>query len=418
MKILHVLDTSVPDTSGYTTRARYLTVEQKSLGVEPIVLTSERFQGYSGASSETIEGIRHYRSHPKDGFVRKIPVIAELDEIRELRHRVADVVSEQDPDIVHAHSPSLIGAACEGCCRERDLPFVYEIRAFWEDAAVDRGAVTERSLRYALRRYHETFVAKRADAVITICDGLRRDLEKREVGADRIRVVPNGVDHERFKPLSADRNLEKELGCSDKVVIGFIGTFFHFEGLQDLIRAMPQIVSSNGNAILLLVGEGQMYEELNALAREIGMEDNVVFTGRVPHDQVSRYYSIMDMLVYPRISKRITELVTPLKPLEAMSMAKPTVMSDVGGLRELADAPDVAKFFEAGNVEDLARQCLALCNDPEMRERLGQNARRNVVANWSWKERAFETIDIYRGLTQHPTGDSRQVRQVEKIYRT
>lgn len=418
MKVLHVLDTSVPDTSGYTTRARYLTVAQKSLGVEPVVLTSERFQGYSGASRETIEGIRHYRSHPRDGFVRKIPLVAELDEIRELRQRVADVVSEQDPDIVHAHSPSLIGAACEGCCRERNLPFVYEIRAFWEDAAVDRGAVSQRSLRYALRRHHETFVAKRADAVITICDGLRQDLEKREVGADRIRVVPNGVDHERFRPISADRSLEKELGCSDKVVIGFIGTFFHFEGLQHLVRAMKRIVADEGNAVLLLVGEGQMYRELQALTRDIGLEDHVLFTGRVPHDQVLRYYSIMDMLVYPRISRRITELVTPLKPLEAMSMAKPTVMSDVGGLRELADAPDVAKFFEAGNDEDLARQCLSLCSDPELRERLGRNARRNVVANWGWEERAEETIDIYRGLTQHPAGDPRQVGQVEKIYRT
>ncbi|MCF8089963.1 MAG: glycosyltransferase, partial [Desulfotignum sp.] len=298
----------------------------------------------------------------------------------------------------HAHSPSLNAAACLKHCRTHQIPLVYEIRAFWEDAAVDRGAFRQGSVKYRLRRHHETVMVRKADAVIAICEGIKTDLLDRGISEKKIHVVHNGVDHSLFQPLTPDAALKTGLGLQDKTIIGFVGSFFHFEGLQDLIRAMPGIIEENSDAVLLLVGGGQVEDHLHSLTRELGLENVVRFTGRVPHDQVSRYYSIIDLLVYPRIRKRITELVTPLKPLEAMAMEKAVLMSDVGGLRELVDARNVAAFFRAGDVADLAAKCLTLCADVERRRSMGHRARQNMVSGWGWDRRAGADIAIYEQL--------------------
>jgi PEP-CTERM/exosortase A-associated glycosyltransferase len=398
MKILHVLDTSIPDTAGYTTRAKYLVHYQKKQGIEPVILTSERFKGPYRDGRQIMDGVIYYRSVPRNTGIRNIPFLAEWDEINCFSQRVADVASSETVDLIHAHSPSLNAAACLRYCRTRHIPLVYEIRAFWEDAAVDRGAFRQGSVKYRLRRHHETAMVRKADAVIAICTGIKNDLLSRGVLEKKIHVVHNGVDHDRFQPLVQDMALKTGLGLQNKTIIGFVGSFFYFEGLQDLIRAMPCMVKKNKDIELLLVGGGQVEDNLRQLAGEVGIEHAVHFTGRVPHDQVSRYYSIIDLLVYPRIPKRITELVTPLKPLEAMAMEKAVLMSDVGGLRELVTDKESAAFFRAGDVSDLAEKCLALCADSEQRRFMGLRARQNMVSGWGWDRRAAVDIRIYEQL--------------------
>lgn len=395
MKILHVLDTSVPVISGYTSRAYYLIQNQKKLGVTPVSLTSERFFSEND-SIENLEGVTYYRSRKRKELIRKVPFLAELDEIKCLKKRIAEVVALEKPDIVHSHSPSLTGAACLPVCRRNNIPLIYEIRAFWEDAAVDRGAFPEGSLKYRLRRMHETNVVNNADAVIVICNGLKGDLVKRGIQSEKIHIVQNGVDYEQFKPLQVNQSLRRKYNFEDKLVIGFIGSFFNFEGLQDLVSAMTQIIAEQPKAVLMLVGKGQVEKELQTLVHAKKLEHNVYFTGRVPHKEIDGYYSIIDLLVYPRIKKRITDLVTPLKPLEAMAMEKAVLMSNVGGLTELADAPNVAAFYEAGNIDDLARKCLDLLADQERKITLGVNARKNIVENWGWDKRAELDLELYK----------------------
>jgi PEP-CTERM/exosortase A-associated glycosyltransferase len=398
MKILHILDTSIPDTAGYTTRAKYLVHYQKKQGIDPVILTSERFKGSWKTQREIIDGITYYRSIPKHDCLRRIPFFAEFDEINCLSRKVSEVASKEKADLIHAHSPSLNGAACLKYCRTHKIPLVYEIRAFWEDAAVDRGAFAEGSLKYRLRQRHETSIVKKADAVIAICEGIKKDLLNRGISEKKIHVVHNGVDHSLFQPLDKDVTLKAEFGLQDKTIIGFIGSFFHFEGIQDLINAMPAIIEKNKNTVLLLVGGGQEDDNLRKLSRENGLENIVHFTGRVPHDQVSRYYSIIDLLVYPRIRKRITELVTPLKPLEAMAMEKAVLMSDVGGLQELAAGKGEAVFFKAGDISDLTEKCLDLCADSEKRKLMGKNARQKMISKWGWDKRAESDISLYKKI--------------------
>lgn len=397
MKVLHVLDTSVPDTAGYTTRGYYLVNEQKKLGVEPIVLTSERYKG-SYSENEEIEGVKYWRTLKKQNLVRKLPVFAECDEIKNLRKRVFEVADKEKVNLIHAHSPSLLASACLPYCRAKNIPLIYEIRAFWEDAAVDRGAFRENSFRYRLRKFHETLVVKKVDAVIAICSGIKNDLMGRGISESKIHIVGNGVDYEKFHPIPVNNELKKKLRLDGKVVIGFIGSFFNFEGLHDLVLAMKQISASNPDIVLLLVGTGQTFEDLKNLAKSENLEDNVILTGRVPHEQVSAYYSIIDLLVYPRIKKRITDLVTPLKPLEAMAMEKPVLMSDVGGLIELVNVDGVAGIFKAGDQKDLAGKCLSMCADKDTRINIGQKARQNIIKNWGWNHRAEQDVEIYDQL--------------------
>jgi PEP-CTERM/exosortase A-associated glycosyltransferase len=398
LKVLHVLDTSIPDLAGYTTRGYYLAMNQKKLGCHPVILTSERFSNPNNCDEEEIEGIKYYRTQKQNSLIRKIPILAEINEIQTLYQRVAEVADQEKVDIIHAHSPSLIGAACLNYCKKTGIPLIYEIRAFWEDAAVDKGAFEEGSLKYKIRRYHETNIVKKADMVIVICDGIKNELIKRGIPENKINIVRNGVDSELFQPLKPNLELKDQISFSGKTIIGFIGTFFHFEGLQDIIAAMKIISQKNKDIVLLLVGTGQVEAELRNLTKEYGLEKKVFFTRKVPHSQIKEYYSIIDVLVYPRIEKRITDLVTPLKPLEAMAMEKAVLMSDVGGLKELAREEGVAHFFHSGAIKDLAVQCLKLCTDNSLRQTLGKKARKYVLVGWGWEVRAKEDFDVYNQL--------------------
>lgn len=401
MKILHVLDTSIPDSAGYTTRGLYLVKHQRQQGVDPVVLTSERFRTSWEADVEEIEGVRYYRTRKRTSIYRKLPFLAVICEIADLSKRIKDVAAIEQIDIVHTHSPSLIGSAGLKYCQFNNIPLIYEIRAFWEDAAVDRGAFKEGSLHYKLRRAHETGVVKRADKVIVICEGLKQDLLARGVSEDKIHVVKNGVDYDHFLPVKNKNDLREKLHLNNKEVVGFVGSFFNFEGLQDMIRSMPQILAANGNVVLLLVGAGQVDDNLRELSKSLNIEDKVIFTGRVPHDSVNDYYSIIDILVYPRIKKRITDLVTPLKPLEAMAMGKAVLMSDVGGLRELVNVDGVAEFFRAEDLNDLAAKILKMLKDKNKLEGMGKKARRNAIEYWGWNRRAAEDIQIYNSLLRN-----------------
>src|SRR5690606_16260492 len=172
----------------------------------------------------------------------------------------------------------------------------------------------------------------------TICEGLRSELAGRGVDDSRITVIPNGVDVERFGTArERDATLAASLGVEGCAVLGFVGSFYHYEGLHLLIEAMPQVLAQRPDVRVLLVGGGFQDEALRAQVRSLGLMDKVRFTGRVPHDEVDRYYDLIDVLVYPRLSMRLTELVTPLKPLEAMAQGRLVLGSDVGGHREMMD---------------------------------------------------------------------------------
>ena len=213
---------------------------------------------------------------------------------------------------------------------------VYEVRAFWEDAAVDLGTSTKDGSRYRLTREMESTVLRRCDAITTICEGLRGEIVGRGSAPGKVTVIPNAVDAQEFAfHRDMDTGFRQQQGLDGKTVIGFIGSWYAYEGLDLLLRALPQALKARPDLAVLLVGGGPAEEKLRALARELDLDPFVRFVGRVPHGEVGRYYDLVDLLVYPRHSMRLTELVTPLKPLEAMARGRVVLASDVGGHREL-----------------------------------------------------------------------------------
>ena len=363
LKVLHVFDHSIPLHSGYTFRSRAILREQRELGITTCHVTSPK-QGDTTLDEETIEGLHFYRSEVPSGLFASLPLLNQLAIVASLKKRLKEVVEKEKPDIIHAHSPALNGLAAVQVGKEFNLPVVYEIRAFWEDAAVDHGTCKEGDLRYRLTRALENHVIKRASAVTTICKGLQQDLISRDVDPAKLTEIPNAVEVEKFthnQVLPEDVSaLRKKHNLEDKFVLGFVGSFYAYEGLDTLLSALPNIISKQPNTAVLLVGGGPQETNLKQQVAELGLGDHVFFTGRVPHDDVALYYDMIDLLVFPRKSMRLTELVTPLKPLEAMAQHKLVLASDVGGHKELIEHNRTGYLFKADDTNALGETVLSI----------------------------------------------------------
>lgn len=394
MRILHVLDRSLPTLAGYTMRSAAILEQQAALGLSPRALTSVR-QG--GGDPHEERGITYLRTEPPAamGVAARAPIVREAVEMTALARRVIAIGRDAPLDVIHAHSPILCGVPAHLAARRLGVPSVYEVRAFWEDAAEERGQGRRGSLRYATVRAIETHLARRSSAVVTICDGIKRDLAARGVPEDRMFVVPNGVDTDRFTPRPRDLELEARLGLRNKTVIAYIGTLFGFEGVELLLAALGRLCDARDDVRGLIVGHGESEAEIARATLDLGLAGRVVIAGRVPHDEIMRYYALADVLCYPRRRHRITEIVTPLKPLEAMSMGKAVVGSDVGGIRELVRDGETGVLFQAGDAEDLAGTLARVIGDADMRRRLGESARAHVVRERSWRKLAARYFDVY-----------------------
>ncbi len=387
MLILHVLDHSIPLHSGYTFRSRSIFEHQRQLGWQTDHITSTKHADAVDAQpdDEVVEGLHFFRTQRRSRLLHALPVINQYAVIRDLERRLTEVATQIRPDVLHAHSPALNGIAAVRVGRRLGIPVGYEVRGFWEDAAVSHGTAKEGDLRYRITRGLETWALRHADHCFCICEGLRSDIAARGITADKITVIPNAVDIQNFQPVeTVDSALQQTLSLEGKQVVGFIGSFYYYEGLDLLLRAARLLRERLPELHVLLVGGGPAEGELKALADELGIGDITNFTGRVPQAEVSAYYSLIDVLAYPRQSMRITELVTPLKPLEAMAQKRLFVASDVGGHRELVRDGDTGMLHQAGDATDLADKMQQLLSDAALGERLKQAGRQFVESERNW----------------------------------
>ncbi len=407
LKVLHVLDHSIPLHSGYTFRTLSLLREQRARGWQTVHLTSPKHTAPSG-TEETVDGWHFYRTAAATpGLLDGLPAVGGVAQMlalmKQLERRLLEVARTEKPDLLHAHSPVLNALPALKVGRQLGIPVVYEVRAFWEDAAVDHGTTTEGSLRYRLTRAMETHALERADHVFTICEGLRRDIVARGIAEAKVTVIPNAVDIDGF-PLGgeADPALKSKLGLDGATVLGFIGSFYAYEGLDLLLAAMPRLLRERPDLRVLLVGGGPQDAALKAQAAALGIADRVVFTGRVPHAEVNRYYDLVDLLAYPRHSMRLTELVTPLKPLEAMAQGHLFVASDVGGHRELVRDGETGFLFKAGSADALAEAVLAALARRGDWPRIRLQARAFVENERNWRNSVARYPDAYRRVLRAP----------------
>lgn len=396
-RVLHILDHSLPLQSGYTFRTRAILKSQQAAGIEVRGITGLRHE-HDGPLVEEVDGLIFYRT---TGLASGPAGMREWREITRFAEAIDRLIEDWRPDVLHAHSPALCGMAAMRASRKHGIPLVYEIRAFWEDAAVGNLTGREGSIKYRATRALENRVVAGADAVFTICHGLRDDLVARGFSGGKIGISPNGVDLTLFgDPPPRDDALAAKLGIAGGPVIGFIGSFYDYEGLDDLIAATPRLRARHPQAQLLLVGGGPMDEALRRQAAASPAADAIIFTGRVPHDAVEGYYSLVDILAYPRKRSRLTDLVTPLKPLEAMAQGRIVAASDVGGHKELVTDGITGTLFAADDPDAIADALADLADNRSDWGLIRARALDHVQTSHDWAR----NICRYQSVYQHLVG--------------
>tara|TARA_R110000772_G_scaffold31960_1_gene78573 strand:- start:1031 stop:2233 length:1203 start_codon:yes stop_codon:yes gene_type:complete len=400
LKVLHVLEYSRPNISGYSLRSDAIIRHQRKIGITTNQLTSQRYQDFK-AMEEDVDGVVYLRTEKSTSVLTKIPFINYLLHINHLAKRIEKAVLVDKPDVIQTHSPMFNALAAVKVGKKYNIPVTYEVRALWEDAAVDTGKTTEGSFKYRMIKAIEQSAFEKVDAVSCICAGLKADIIKRNIPESKIFVTPNAVDINNFVPsYQRDSELEQTFNLSGKKVIAFVGTFFKYEGLSYAIEAMEIIAKTRDDIHLLLVGAGNELDNLKQQVNQANLEQSVTFVGRVPFEQVSRYYSLADVMVFPRESIRLTELVTPLKPLESMAQFKPVIASDIGGHRELIADGKTGFLFEADNASALASKIIDVIDDKALLEKVSEQGLVFVREERNWLNTAKQYLPVYERLTQ------------------
>ena len=388
LKVLHVLHTSLPHVCGYSLRSNYILQVQKQMGIRVAVVTSA--QHPENANVQVVDTITYYRT-PKP---RLLPSpLRELQLMASLQSTIEAAADEFRPDIIHAHSPILVGKPAISVARKFGIPFVYEVRDLWENALVDRGRFKFNSLPYKAAKFLETRLLRRSDAIVTIGDTLLSELSART--NRKVFRVRNGVDPGQFRPLEILPEWRAAWNPDGKATLAYIGSFQPYEGLDILIQSMPLIAKIFPNVQLLIAGDGPERSQLEALANRLGVLQLVRFVGRIPHDRVTEIYAVADVLIYPRIDSLTTRLTTPLKPLEAMAMGKAVVASDLDALRELIEDGRTGLLFAAGNAPDLAAKVMTLLASEALRRSLGQAATAEVRLTRTWTTEVAQYRSVY-----------------------
>ena len=401
-RVLHLLTNSLPyRQAGYTVRAQNVARCQQDHGLDPIMATRAGFPRNEGVvhahRRDVVDGVTYHRLRPDLDRMAGPDVMA-----TETAHAAVALIRDIRPSVLQPTSNHLNGQIALALGTRFGLPVVYEVRGFLEETWLSRmGPAAADSDRYLAARTVETAVMDAADAVVTLSETMRQDILSRSViSPDRVVVVPNGVDVERFVPGPRDERLAASLGIGpDETVVGYISSFTSYEGIGYLIRAAALLRERGRRVRLLLVGDGEARSELEAVAREVGLDDGTaIFTGRVPHDDVLRYYRTIDVFVVPRTNDRVSQLVTPLKPYEAMAMEKALVVSAVGALLEIVTEDETGRTFRPEDAVSLADTIEPLLDDPAARARLGAAARAWVAANRTWDQNGRRYVELYQRL--------------------
>jgi glycosyltransferase involved in cell wall biosynthesis/2-polyprenyl-3-methyl-5-hydroxy-6-metoxy-1,4-benzoquinol methylase len=394
-RVCYMLHNSLPYASGgYATRSHGVVMALASQGFDVRVVTRAGYPldvkdtAFTSAEDSVIDGIQYRRildptikGEKLENYMRK-SIQAYIDVYKEIRPACVIAASS----FRHA-LPSIIAAKRLG------IPTIYEVRGFWEVTRISREPDFESSSNYKYQKKMEAETAIAADAVITLTAAMKQELVDRGVPGSKIALAPNACNPEKLIPIEKSMALAESFGISEDIpVIGYIGSWVHYEGLDDLVSALALLYKKGIEFRCLLVGSenvatsdrGPIFESISKVIEGSGFEDWVIMPGRVPFDQVQDYYSLVDIAPFPRKPLPVTEMVSPMKPLEAMAMEKAVVVSSVGALSEMVEDGVTGLVFQKGNVADLSDKLQLLINDRNLRKELGKNGRNFVLTERNW----------------------------------
>jgi glycosyltransferase involved in cell wall biosynthesis len=358
---------------------------QRLAGYEVAVITSLGFPRYKGVETipgrEPVDGVTHHRLDWDKAVTGSERVPFDLL-LEEQALRTAEIADHEKPAIIQVGSgfrgydQALVGLAVAS---RAGLPLIYEVRGFFESTWTGDSKWAESGEYFHRRRRQDLRCLEAADHVVTIADAMRDEIVSQGFDPAKVSVVPNVVDVDRFSPRDKSTDLIARLRIRDQPIVGYISNLGPREGVEYLIRATQLLKRRGSNVTCLIVGDGPERPRLADLAGELAVDDDVILTGHVPNAEIEDYYALMDIFVIPRVDDRQARLVTPLKPLEAMAMGIPVVVSDLPALRELAAPGDRGLTATPESSESLAETLQAMLDDVDLRTRLAANARSWVV---------------------------------------
>jgi glycosyltransferase involved in cell wall biosynthesis len=401
-RVLYFLHNSLPwDSQGYATRSHAIIKSLNSNGwqAEGITRLGYPYDRHDVSASQdipadqVIDGVQYHRLGRKIGQMSLT-----FNFLSRYCERSAPLVQSIAPEIIHAASNYWNGLAATHLAAQVGVPSVYEVRGLWE---VTRRSATpgyEFSMSHRFYVKLETQAALQASHVFALTGALRDELVRRGVPTDKITLLPNAVDESRFFPLPRDSELEQKFGYERKTVIGYVGSLLAYEGLDLLLRAVAQLAKVRDDFRVLIVGSGAEHENLLTLMRELNLGNIVDFTGRVPHSEVEKYYSLIDIAPFPRLPLPVCEMVSPLKPFEAMAMEKACIVSSCAALTEIVQDGITGRVFEKGSHESLATVLKELLDNPEAVKEFGKAGREWVLENRTWSKNAIIVQEVYERL--------------------
>ncbi len=421
MKILHILNQSLPHWQvGYTIRSKYIVDLQKALGFEPVVATRYSPPSVNGAcpvEKEYLDGVLYLRDAAQTYNHKVLQRLGkgrppDFDRLfryglkRQFRNHISRAIQTQKPDLVHVASPTRNALTAINLGHRYGLPVIYEVRDLRHDSAVANGTIDPASETYQRQCREFVNAMERADHVVTLSGTMKAEFVREGIPEEKISIVPNGVDTSQFQPRERPIHLREKLSIlPEEVVIGYIGSLRKLEGIHGLLKAGKILLENNLRVRILVVGEGDELGPLRALARKLNLRNTIHFTGRVPHWDIPDYYALLDLFVIPRIKSKVTDLVPPLKPYEAMCIGKALIVSDVNALREIVDDGKTGLIYTADDPDDLARKCSTLIQDARLRAAMGHRARLWVLEHRAWRKVVARYGVIYKqALRKHRPG--------------
>lgn len=413
--ILHYVRYAWPLQVGYTIRTQYLASNLAKMGykinvanwidndvtawarrtsnVKPRMTNDDviYYRPFSGLFNNTL-----MHSIIKNLSQRKLRGMTRLRKKMELPVYLGWLLKEiGKPDIIHAHSNPCVAKEALQISKRLHIPMIYEIRGFW---SLSLAADNYSTLSISKAIQDDVRIARESDHVVAICKGIADQLICEGISPNKISIVPNGVDVSIFHPKKKDVDLARQIKVNDKFVFGYATNVRYLEGLQSVIEAWPYIIKEIPNAVFLLLGDGNYLDNLKKLAKDHGIENSFRCMGRVLHKEILSYYSLFDVFVVPRVPEPVCEIVTPLKPLEAMAMEIPTIASDVGALKEMIQDRKTGLLFRAGDAQELSRHCIEIATNADLRKAISLRARKWVEQNRDWRIIASQYKTIYHSL--------------------
>lgn len=398
LRILHLASAFFPEYSGATTRLYYIL---SKLPFEVVLITLDRIikDNIIELKEECFNNIKVKRvSLQPNNVFSKMPPLRYIHTIYQKPKILINPAKSEQFDIIHAHNSPLFAQSAEKLSKKSNKPFIIEIHFVRQDYfSIIKGNIVKENINAFYTERMAKKQLKSCNHIIALTQGLKTWISTYyNVQEDKITVVPNGADTNKFTPKEEYKKkaeeIKRRLDILDKVVL-YAGYMDRINGMIDLTEVIPSIITEKPDTNFVFIGYGPEEDKILALSKRY---PQVKFLPMVHYDAMPIYYQMCDLFIIPRPSTISAETVTPLKLLEVMAMEKPVLGSDVGGITEVIKHGENGYLFEKGKKESFKKILLEVLDMDN--SQIGKNARKTIVDDYTWDRSAKVLQKVYEGL--------------------